>query len=311
MTLTQAATREYRNWFTDSRKWAGYVPRSSDIVIATYPKCGTTWMQRIVGALVFQSVEPQPYSSGISPWIDGRVARKSIDDVYAAIDAQTHRRFLKSHLPFDGLPIHDEVKYIHVARDGRDVVMSWHNHDSAWLPAMIERLTANGLADETIGRPYPDRFADPADSFHQWLTVGCAAGQGDGLPNLSWFDFEASWWSARHRPNVLMVHYKDLNADLRGQIVRIAGFLGQPLADDLLDALEQAAGFEGMKRDGAALLPHQVDVFTGGHRSFLNKGTDGRWVGVFRDDDLALYERKLERLPPACAAWLQGGGPIG
>ena len=35
----------------------------------------------------------------------------------ATIEAQTHRRFLKSHLPFDGLPIYDEVRYIHVARD--------------------------------------------------------------------------------------------------------------------------------------------------------------------------------------------------
>ncbi len=38
----------------------------------------------------------------------------------AAMEGQTHRRFLKAHLSFDALPIHEEVRYIHVARDGRD-----------------------------------------------------------------------------------------------------------------------------------------------------------------------------------------------
>src|SRR3546814_8216461 len=44
------------------------------------------------------------------------------------LESQQHRRSLKSHLPLDGLPIFDEVKYIHIARDGRDVCMSYHNH---------------------------------------------------------------------------------------------------------------------------------------------------------------------------------------
>ncbi len=66
MRLERPATREYRTWVTDSRRWSGYVPRAADIVIATYPKCGTTWMQRIVGSLVFQTPEPMPFSGEIS-----------------------------------------------------------------------------------------------------------------------------------------------------------------------------------------------------------------------------------------------------
>ena len=161
--LVQPATREYRTWVTDGRRWSRYAPRESDIVIATYPKCGTTWMQRIVGSLVFLTPDPMPFSSEISLWIDSRLS-VPVDDAIATIEAQTHRRFLKSHLPFDGLPIFDEVKYIHVARDGRDALMSWHNHDNAYLPEVIARLDANGAADETIGKPYPPRVADPRTS---------------------------------------------------------------------------------------------------------------------------------------------------
>lgn len=307
MRLVRPATREYRTWTTDSRRWSSYVPRASDIVISTYPKCGTTWMQRIVGALVFQTPEPMPFSGEISLWIDSRTIR-SLDDAIATIEAQTHRRFLKAHLPFDGLPIYDEVKYIHVARDGRDALMSWHNHDNSWLPELIERLNANGLADPTIGRPYPPLIDEPAEQFHRWLTVGATEDEEDGCPNLSFFNCEATWWEARARPNVLMVHYIDLKADLEGQIARIAAFLDTPMPDGLLDEVVKAADFGAMKRDGAALLSHQAKVFREGHRSFLHKGTVGRWRGVFCNDDLALYDAKIEAsVTPECAAWLQHG----
>ena len=64
--LVKPAGRVYRTWILDSRRWEHYRPRPTDIVIATYPKCGTTWMQRVVGLLVFQTPEPRPIME-ISP----------------------------------------------------------------------------------------------------------------------------------------------------------------------------------------------------------------------------------------------------
>ena len=278
--LVQPATCVYRTWIVDSRRWDHYRPRPVDIVIATYPKCGTTWMQRIVGLLVFQSPEPRPIMQ-ISPWIDRRFP-EPIEAVAARIEAQDHRRFLKAHLPLDGLPIHDDVRYVHVARDGRDACMSFHNHGSGFTPEMLDRLDRAGLGDESVGRPYPRIPADPAEHFHRWLTEGEVPGHEDGSPTMSFFHFERTWWDERHRPNVLLVHYNDLQADLSGEMRRVADFLGISVPPDIWPELVEAAGFEAMRRAGEVLMGSVATIFQGGATRFFHEGTNGRWRGVFR-----------------------------
>jgi aryl sulfotransferase len=301
------AGRVYRTWIIDSRRWQRYRPRPSDVVIATYPKCGTTWMQRIVDLLVFGSPAPRPVMQ-ISPWVDRRFP-EPVEAVMARLEAQDHRRFLKAHLPADGLPLFDEVRYVHVARDGRDACLSYHNHGLGLTPGMLEGLDRAGLEDETLARPYPRFPADPADYFRRWLTVGAVAGDADGSPLMSFFRFERTWWGERHRPNVLLVHHDDLKADLAGEMRRVADFLGVSVPPDVWPSLVEAAGFAAMRRDGEVLMGSVAAMFRGGAGRFFHRGTNGRWRGVFRDEDLALYDAKLRaELPPACARWLAHGG---
>ena len=304
--LLESPRREYRTWMFDSRRWRHYSPRPDDIVIATYPKCGTTWMQRLVGLLVFQTPEPIPIMQ-ISAWIDRRFPQP-IEAVVAQIEAQKHRRFLKSHLPLDGLPFYDDVKYIHVARDGRDACISFHNHGTSFTNQMIDALNKSGLEDDAIGRPYPGVPVDPGEFFHQWITKGEVPGHEDGSPSMSFFQFEKTWWKARDRPNVLLVHYNDLKSDLSTEMRRIADFLAISVAPDLWPRLVAAAGFGAMRRDGDTLMSSAAAIFRDGSRSFFFKGSNGRWRGVINEEDLALYEKKAEAmLAPACARWLAQG----
>jgi aryl sulfotransferase len=55
--LVRPALQDVRTRVFDSARWAGYQPRSDDIIVATYSKCGTTWAQRIVSMLIFASPE--------------------------------------------------------------------------------------------------------------------------------------------------------------------------------------------------------------------------------------------------------------
>jgi hypothetical protein len=52
--LSREPLRVVRDFTCDSRRWAGYRPRENDVIIATAPKVGTTWMQQIVNLLIFQ-----------------------------------------------------------------------------------------------------------------------------------------------------------------------------------------------------------------------------------------------------------------
>lgn len=304
--LVQPALREYRTWIVDSRRWANYRPRTGDVIVATYPKCGTTWMQRIVNLLIFQNTEPMPVSK-ISPWLDRRFPVPT-KDVLASLEAQTWRRAIKSHLPFDGLPIYDEVSYIHVARDGRDACLSFHNHGTGFKPEVLEALDRQGLADETIRRPYPRVPADPAAHFHRWISEGAIKGHEDGTPLFSYFAFEKSYWQERRRPNLLLVHYNDLKRNLASEMKRVADFLKVRFSEDLWPEFIEAAHIDTMRRQGAALMPEVVNMFSGGSDAFFYRGVNGRWRDTAAKEDLALYDAKVKaNFSPACAQWLELG----
>jgi aryl sulfotransferase len=304
--LIRTAARQYRTWILDSRRWDHYRRRDGDIIIATYPKCGTTWMQRIVQLLVFQSVEAVPLMK-ISPWIERRFPQP-VAVMFGEIEAQTHRRFLKTHLPADGIPFHDDVKYIHVARDGRDAVMSYHNHTAGFTAEALGVLDHEGLEDPEVAAPYPRTPTNPATFFHDWLTKGAVYGHEDGLPATSFFQLECGWWELRGQPNVLLVHFNDLKANLAEEMRRIADFLEITVVPDMWPDLIEGARFDTMRRHGSTLMAHAQHMFKGGSDRFFHAGTNRRWEGVFTDDDLALYDQKATAaLDPACIKWIENG----
>src|SRR6185436_19924072 len=102
--LLKAPSRTVRSRFMDSTRWPSYRPRTDDIIIGTYSKCGTTWVQHIVSMLVFKSAAPRPIWE-TSPWVDARF-QGPLEGILERMEAQTHRRFIKTHLPLDALPIY-------------------------------------------------------------------------------------------------------------------------------------------------------------------------------------------------------------
>jgi aryl sulfotransferase len=259
-------------------------------------------MQRIVSMLVFRSAAPQPIWEA-SPWPDMRLFGP-IEDELAKAEAQIHRRFFKTHLPLEALPIYAGVKFIHVARDGRDAAMSFHNHLSNFTPATLATLDDLSRGDPKFGDDYPRVPKEPAEFFSDWVKDG--GGQDDD--GASFYTMENSYWAERGNSDVLLVHYNDLKTDRPGEMRRIANFLEIDLPDHLWRQIVAAAGFEVMREQGDSLMPNVHNLFEGGARRFLNKGVNGRWQSVFSAEDLQRYEEQVEiHFAPDLARWVEHG----
>lgn len=187
-------TRELKNVLMDSTRWDSFKFRDGDIVIDTWAKSGTTWTQQIVGQLVFNGEESLPVMD-IAPWFDMRCF--PVEEVVDFVEAQTHRRFIKSHLPADALLISPKAKYVFLARDGRDVAWSYHNH----LINLTQDLLS--LVNDTPGRVGPPLDLPSEDVyqyFHDWL-------DNDGWDDWSYWEHIQSWWDIRNAPNVQLFHF--------------------------------------------------------------------------------------------------------
>ncbi len=127
------------------------------------------------------------------------------------------------------------------------------------------------------------------------------------LEHFGHLEHVASFWPHRHQPNVLFVHYNDLKADLSGEMRRIAEFLQLDVADDLFQACVDRCTFEKMREDPERM--GKFDLFEGGLKGFIFKGTNRRWKNVLNAEALVLYERRVAaQLPADAAAWMQHGG---
>lgn len=287
-------TRDLHNHHMDSTIWDRFAFRDDDVIVATYAKSGTTWTQHIVGQLIFQG-DPDVEIAKISPWLDLRIMPP---DTMERLEAQQHRRVIKTHLPLDALTFSPKAKYVYIGRDGRDVVWSFYNHHASANQLWYDLLNDTpGRVGPPIDKPDPDirRY------FQTWL-------EQDGFPIWSFWENIATWWAARDVPNVRLVHFNDLKRDLDGEMRKLAEFLECDVAEDRWPAMVEHCGFDWMKAHAENVSPLGGAIFEGGAQRFIHKGTNGRWRDRLTPEDIAAYERRaLAELGPDCARWLADG----
>ena len=291
-------TRDIHSHHFDSTIWDDFQFRDDDIIIATYAKSGTTWMQQIIAQLLFEG-DPDLSVAEMSPWLDLRVPPKEVK--LPLVEEQTHRRFIKTHLPVDSLNFSPKAKYLYIARDGRDVVWSLHNHHSNANQLWYEAL------NDTPGRVGPPIDPPPDDIrtyWRDWL-------EKDGYPFWSFWENLRSWWAIRHLPNVLLVHFADLKKDLPGEIRRIADFLDIPVNESRWLDIVGHCSFDWMKKNAVKTVPLGGAFWDAGAEVFIHKGVNGRWHECLTEEDCAEYEKRAEaELGIECARWLANGGRI-
>lgn len=190
----------------------GFTAQPGDVLIASYPKCGTTWVQQIVhglrtgGSMAFTEI------SLVVPWLE-TAPLLGIDLDAPQVAAP---RAFKTHLPWGRLP--PGGRNLFIVRDPRDVLVSAYR----FMAGVMFEPGAVDLA----------AFADA------WFLRE--------RPGEAYWDQLRAWWPVRHREDVLFLCYEDLQADLRGAVARIAAFCGIAADDALIDLATRQAGFAFM-----------------------------------------------------------------
>jgi aryl sulfotransferase len=304
MDLSRQPVR-YRTHVTDSARWAGFEFRPDDTVISTPAKCGTTWMQMICALLLFGTTQlPAPLSE-LSPWLDQD--RRPPDVVFRQLQAQRHRRFIKTHTPLDGLPSAPGVSYVVVGRDPRDVAVSMYHHRGNLRPAFLERLAVHTGQVQAGGRGGVEATA-PSFSRREFLLRWI---EDDTAPTSTESSLRSvvahldGAWKRRHEPQIIIVHYGDLARDLEGEMRRLARRLHIDANTHNYPTLASAATFSRMRARAQDLVPDGVFV---DRAAFFHSGSSGLWREDLTNDDVARYQQRLASLATAdLVRWLHHG----
>lgn len=274
--------RRYWSDEEDSARWLGFPFRQGDIVISTRSKSGTTWVQMICALLVFQTPDlPEPLGR-LSPWLDWLVAPR--EEVVARLEAQRHRRFVKTHTPLDGVPIDPLATYLVVCRHPLDMAVSlWHQGNN------IDR---ERVAELTGGPPPAPRRQRP---LREWLVrwterETSPEEEMDSLQGVLWHAGDA--WARRGEPNVVLLHYDDLSADLEGEMRRLAGRLGFEVPEARWPVLVEAAGFRAMRAQAERVSPQAGGVLRD-PAAFFRGGRSGDGRAALGEADLARYRARV------------------
>ena len=289
--------RRYAGTMYDSNRWDGFELRPGDIIIAPPPKCGTTWTQMICALLILQEPElPLPLNR-LSPWIDMETRART--EVFADLQAQRHRRFIKTHTPLDGIPNDPTVTYICVGRDPRDVALSIDHHiDNMDIGAFLKvREQAAAIDGIELGplRAQPPRPDGQRDRFWQWVDDETPSTQiGSSLRRT--VEHLQTFRDAADDLDVVHLHYDDLKADLNGQMRKLAARLGIDVEEHRWPRLVQAATFESMRSRADTTVPDAGPEQWIDPAAFFSHGTSGQWRNLLDNADLGRYATRVRAL---------------
>lgn len=118
---TGQPNRHYLGIFRDTHHRDTFEHRAGDVFVCVPIKSWTTWMQSIVGLLIFGDPEANIAFPEISPWIEFRLSSKTVEERLDLLRSQAHKRFIKSHSPIDGIPYFEDFTYIVGHRHPLDV----------------------------------------------------------------------------------------------------------------------------------------------------------------------------------------------
>ena len=243
-----------------------FIVHDDDVFVVTYPRSGTTWTEQIAHLILNQGEQGDQRLTDAAPWLETLPKRApSMAEFLATL---TERRLFTCHLPLGLMPDFNNHKgrYIYVARNPKDVAVSYYYHDQS-------KQGYKGTWDEHVN-----------------LFIEGKVMYG------SYFDHVLPWWQASQQAdNILFLKYEDMKQDLANAIRQIATFIDVPLNQEILDRVIAGSSFKAMtsnKKTNFDWVPQQEGV-----PKHFRKGIVGDWRTQFSPEQSerldALYAQRM------------------
>ena len=253
--------------------------RPDDIVLLTYPKCGTHWMIELITLLKndfdFEKTQAVPLlqkAMGIdlSFLLDVlREEQSPVDQIMEDMEKLESPRLIVSHLPFCLLPgdLIDNCKVIVCLRNPKDTVVSKYHFEKTRKP---------------IG--FVGDFATYFDLYMEGL-----------VPYGSFFEHVKQAWEKRHHQNVCVVFFEGMKKDMASNLRRVATFMGKDFSDKQIGESVEFLSFKKTKERGGHDAYQVMTKKDDGDGDVLRKGIAGDWKNFFKEEMNARMDEAIEK----------------
>jgi len=247
------------------RYLAEFGESDDDILVSTYSKSGTTWMQMILYQLTTGGGMDFDHLFDISPWVHYSALR----EVPPA--STPHPRIIKSHDRYARFARGRRGRFIFVVRDGRDVCLSLFHHRRNF-------------------KRYDGSFEQHFDDFLNGT-------------DYNWFDHIRPWLENATRLPVTYVRFEDLKHNFAATVLRVAEACGIDVPEATLARVHERCSFEYMKRHEARFAPRN-EHFSGkadapylvrNPGEFIRHGKVGEGIAALTERQLDAYRERFDR----------------
>lgn len=265
----------------DPRILASFQARSTDVLITTGPKCGSTWMQQILHQLRTGGDERFEAIDEVVPWLE--IQRKGLDaaQINEKFESLSNPRVFKTHCTYEQTPGVDTAKIILSSRDPRDACISFYHH----------KMNMTDEACEAFDIERPKNFDE---FFDDWMAFG------------AWYRNIASWWPHINNDNLLWLRYEDMKVDLEQSIEQLLDFLAWKLSPQQKIKVMETCSFQWMKENSEKFTSRDENGnSTFKSKTFIRKGAVGDYKTLLSAKQAeSILLRANETLTPECVKFL-------
>ncbi|KAF8376817.1 hypothetical protein HHK36_031511 [Tetracentron sinense] len=227
-------------WYTESnlpRVMAvqnHFIAHSSDILLATNPKCGTTWLKSLIFAICNRKLHPSTQhplltvnSHQLVPFLELLYTNNEIPD----LDILPSPRLLATHIPYSSLPqsvLDSGCPLVYMCRNPKDTFVSWWH--------FLNKISNKELKPSTL-----------EEAFEMFCN-------GASIVGPFWDHVLDYWRASLDRPQcVMFLKYEEMQAETIVHVKRLAKFVRCPFSleeekEGVVDEIIRLCSYENLSR---------------------------------------------------------------